>query len=331
MSQAPNFAMIGLGRMGANIVRRVSQAGFNSVVYDLNSEAVAALGKEGAVTATDMADLAAKLATPRTVWVMVPAQVTDSTIAQLSNHLTAGDTIIDGGNSYYKNDLVNAELLKAKGINFVDVGTSGGVYGLERGYSLMIGGDKKVVESLDPIFKALAPGVEAAERTPGRSGAPTQAEFGYLHCGPVGSGHFVKMIHNGIEYGMMAAFAEGLAIFEAADEMTPAYDLNIPEITEVWRRGSVVASWLLDLTAQALHESSELAEYSSEVSDSGEGRWTVQAAIEAGVPAHVLSASLYARFASRNNDEFANRVLSAMRYKFGGHNEKPSQNNPQGK
>jgi 6-phosphogluconate dehydrogenase len=331
MSQAPNFAMIGLGRMGANIVRRVSQAGINSVVYDLNSEAVAALGKEGAVTASDMADLAAKLATPRTVWVMVPAQVTDSTIAQLSNHLTAGDTIIDGGNSYYKNDLVNAELLKAKGINFVDVGTSGGVYGLERGYSLMIGGDKKVVDSLDPIFKALAPGVEAAERTPGRSGAPTQAEFGYLHCGPVGSGHFVKMIHNGIEYGMMAAFAEGLAIFEAADEMTPAYDLNIPEITEVWRRGSVVASWLLDLTAQALHESSELAEYSSEVSDSGEGRWTVQAAIEAGVPAHVLSASLYARFASRNNDEFANRVLSAMRYKFGGHNEKPSQNNPQGK
>ncbi|MEY3686528.1 MAG: hypothetical protein RL313_345 [Actinomycetota bacterium] len=331
MSQAPNFAMIGLGRMGANIVRRVSQAGINSVVYDLNSEAVAALGKEGAVTASDMADLAAKLATPRTVWVMVPAQVTDSTIAQLSNHLTAGDTIIDGGNSYYKNDLANAELLKAKGINFVDVGTSGGVYGLERGYSLMIGGDKKVVDSLDPIFKALAPGVEAAERTPGRSGAPTQAEFGYLHCGPVGSGHFVKMIHNGIEYGMMAAFAEGLAIFEAADEMTPAYDLNIPEITEVWRRGSVVASWLLDLTAQALHESSELAEYSSEVSDSGEGRWTVQAAIEAGVPAHVLSASLYARFASRNNDEFANRVLSAMRYKFGGHNEKPSQNNPQGK
>ena len=331
MSQAPNFAMIGLGRMGANIVRRVSQAGINSVVYDLNSEAVAALGKEGAVTASDMADLAAKLATPRTVWVMVPAQVTDSTIAQLSNHLTAGDTIIDGGNSYYKNDLANAELLKAKGINFVDVGTSGGVYGLERGYSLMIGGDKKVVDSLDPIFKALAPGVEAAERTPGRSGAPTQAEFGYLHCGPVGSGHFVKMIHNGIEYGMMAAFAEGLAIFEAADEMTPAYELNIPEITEVWRRGSVVASWLLDLTAQALHESSELAEYSSEVSDSGEGRWTVQAAIEAGVPAHVLSASLYARFASRNNDEFANRVLSAMRYKFGGHNEKPSQNNPQGK
>jgi 6-phosphogluconate dehydrogenase len=214
-------------------------------------------------------------------------------------------------------------MLKGLGINFVDVGTSGGVYGLERGYSLMIGGDKSVVKSLDPIFKALAPGVEAADRTPGRTGEPTEAEYGYLHCGPTGAGHFVKMIHNGIEYGMMAAFAEGLAIFEAADEMTPAYDLDIPEITEVWRRGSVVASWLLDLTAQALNESSELKEYSSEVSDSGEGRWTVQAAIEAGIPAHVLSASLYSRFASRNNDEFANRVLSAMRYKFGGHNEKP--------
>jgi len=254
---------------------------------------------------------------------MVPASVTDTTIAAMAEHLSPGDTIIDGGNSYYKNDLKNAELLKAKGINFVDVGTSGGVYGLERGYSLMIGGDKAVVSSLDPIFKALCPGVESAERTPGRTGKPTQAEYGYLHCGPVGSGHFVKMVHNGIEYGMMAAFAEGLAIFEAADEMTPAYDLDIPAITEVWRRGSVVASWLLDLTAQALVESSELKEYSTEVSDSGEGRWTVQAAIEAGIPAHVLSASLYARFASRNNDEFANRVLSAMRYKFGGHNEKP--------
>jgi 6-phosphogluconate dehydrogenase len=254
---------------------------------------------------------------------MVPASVTDSTIAALAEHLSPGDTIIDGGNSYYKHDLLNAELLKAKGINFVDVGTSGGVYGLERGYSLMIGGDDAVVKSLDPIFKALCPGVEAADRTPGRTGEPAQAEYGYLHCGPTGAGHFVKMIHNGIEYGMMAAFAEGLAIFEAADEMTPAYDLDIPEITEVWRRGSVVASWLLDLTAQALNESEELTEYSTEVSDSGEGRWTVQAAIEAGIPAHVLSASLYSRFASRNNDEFANRVLSAMRYKFGGHNEKP--------
>jgi 6-phosphogluconate dehydrogenase len=323
MSQAPNFAMIGLGRMGANIVRRLAKAGITSVVYDVSQDAVEALGKEGAVTSKDIADFAAKIPTPRTVWVMVPAGVTDSTIAEVAKHLTAGDTIIDGGNSYYKNDLKNAELLKAKGINFVDVGTSGGVYGLERGYSLMIGGDKSVVANLDPLFKALAPGIEAAERTPGRTGTPSQAEYGYLHCGPVGSGHFVKMIHNGIEYGMMAAFAEGLAIFEAADEMTPAYDLDIPEITEVWRRGSVVASWLLDLTAQALNESSELKEYSSEVSDSGEGRWTVQAAIEAGIPAHVLSASLYSRFASRNNDEFANRVLSAMRYKFGGHNEKP--------
>ena len=318
-----NFGMIGLGRMGANIVRRLAKHKITSVVYDVSPDSVAALAAEGSIGATDLADFAAKLTAPRTVWVMVPAGVTDSTIASVAAVLSPGDTIIDGGNSYYKNDLKNAEMLKGLGINFVDVGTSGGVYGLERGYSLMIGGEKPVVASLDPIFKALAPGVEAADRTPGRKGEPTEAEYGYLHCGPTGSGHFVKMIHNGIEYGMMAAFAEGLAIFEAADEMTPAYDLDIPEITEVWRRGSVVASWLLDLTAQALNESSELKEYSSEVSDSGEGRWTVQAAIEAGIPAHVLSASLYSRFASRNNDEFANRVLSAMRYKFGGHNEKP--------
>jgi 6-phosphogluconate dehydrogenase len=284
---------------------------------------VAALAAEGFTPAADLAALAAALPTPRTVWVMVPAAVTDSTIEAVTAHLTAGDTIIDGGNSYYKNDVTNAAKLAEKGINFVDVGTSGGVYGLERGYSLMIGGDAAVVKSLDSLFKALAPGVAAADRTPGRTGEPSTSEYGYLHCGPVGSGHFVKMVHNGIEYGMMAAFAEGLAIFEAADEMTPAYDLNIPEITEVWRRGSVVASWLLDLTAQALQESKDLNEYSTEVSDSGEGRWTVQAAIEAGVPAHVLSASLYSRFASRDNDDFANRVLSAMRYKFGGHNEKP--------
>jgi 6-phosphogluconate dehydrogenase len=323
MSQTMNFGMIGLGRMGANIVRRLSRHQITSVVYDVSPDAVSTLAAEGAIASTDMADFAAKLSTPRTVWIMVPAAVTDSTIASLAQHLDKGDTIIDGGNSYYKNDLTNAAMLAEKGINFVDVGTSGGVYGLERGYSLMIGGDAKVVATLDPIFKALCPGVESAERTPGRTGQPTQAEHGYLHCGPVGAGHFVKMIHNGIEYGMMAAFAEGLAIFEAADEMTPAYDLDIPEITEVWRRGSVVASWLLDLTAQALVESKELSEYSTQVSDSGEGRWTVQAAIEAGIPAHVLSASLYSRFASRNNDEFANRVLSAMRNKFGGHNEKP--------
>jgi 6-phosphogluconate dehydrogenase len=298
-----NFGMVGLGRMGANIVRRLARHNITSAVYDVSPAAVKTLAAEGAIGATDMADLASKLATPRTIWIMVPASVTDSTIASMAEHLSPGDTIIDGGNSYYKNDLKNAELLKAKSINFVDVGTSGGVYGLERGYSLMIGGDKAVVASLDSIFRALCPGIESAERTPGRTGEPVQAEYGYLHCGPVGSGHFVKMVHNGIEYGMMAAFAEGLAIFEAADEMTPAYDLDIP--------------------AQALVESSELKEYSTEVSDSGEGRWTVQAAIEAGIPAHVLSASLYARFASRNNDEFANRVLSAMRYKFGGHNEKP--------
>jgi len=324
MSANVNFGMVGLGRMGANIVRRLARHNITSVVYDVSPEAINALAAEGAIASTGMADFVATISTPRTVWVMVPAAVTDSTIAELAEHLEKGDTIIDGGNSYYKNDLINAALLAKKGINFVDVGTSGGVYGLERGYSLMIGGDTQVVSSLDPVFRALCPGVESAERTPGRTGEPSQAEYGYLHCGPVGSGHFVKMIHNGIEYGMMAAFAEGLAIFEAADEMTPAYDLDIPAITEVWRRGSVVASWLLDLTAQALVESEDLNQYSTQVSDSGEGRWTVQAAIEAGIPAHVLSASLYARFASRNNDEFANRVLSAMRYKFGGHNEKPS-------
>jgi len=324
MSSTPNFGMVGLGRMGANIVRRLAIHGIISTVFDLSPKAVANLSAEGAIGVNSISELAAKLQTPRTIWVMVPASATDSTIAEIAKYLSAGDTIIDGGNSYYKNDLANAKLLSEKGINFVDVGTSGGVYGLERGYSLMIGGDAAVVQKLDPIFKALAPGVESAERTPGKNGEPTNSEMGYLHCGPVGAGHFVKMIHNGIEYGMMAAFAEGLAIFDAATEIEPSYKLDIPEITEVWRRGSVVASWLLDLTAQALHESNDLKEYSNEVSDSGEGRWTVQAAIEAGVPAHVLSASLYSRFASRGNDDFSNRVLSAMRYKFGGHNEKPT-------
>jgi len=318
-----NFGMVGLGRMGANIVRRLHNHGITSVVYDVNPDSVKALAAEGAIGASDLADFAKQLQKPRQVWVMVPSGVTNETIEKVSAVLEAGDTIIDGGNSYFRNDLVNAEKLKSKGINFVDVGTSGGVYGLERGYSMMIGGDTEVVKSLDPIFKALCPGVDAAERTPGRTGEPITAEQGYLHCGPVGSGHYVKMVHNGIEYGMMAAFAEGLGIFEAVKEGDPKYDLNIPEITEVWRRGSVVASWLLDLTAQALVESKDLNEYSTEVSDSGEGRWTVEEAVKLGIPAPVLSSSLFSRFASRDNDDYANKVLSAMRYKFGGHNEKP--------
>jgi len=316
---ANNFAMVGLGRMGANIVRRLAKKGINSVVYDISTDAANVMLSEGSVVASDFADLVAKLAAPRTVWVMLPVLVTDSTIEELSKYLSPGDTIIDGGNSYYKNDLINAEKLARLGIHFVDVGTSGGVYGLERGYSLMIGGKTEVVASLDPIFKALSPGTEAASRTPGLIGAPSQSEHGYFHCGPNGAGHFVKMIHNGIEYGMMAAVAEGLAIFEAAKDMSPSYSLDISQITEVWRRGSVISSWLLDLTAEALAESTELKDYSAEVSDSGEGRWTVQAAVEAGVPANVLSAALFSRFSSRGGATFANRVLSAMRYKFGGH------------
>ncbi len=322
-SASINFGMVGLGRMGANIVRRLQKHGITSVVYDLQSVAVDELAREGAIASVNFADLARKLPVPRVVWVMVPSSVTDSTIEQLAEHLSSGDTIIDGGNSYYRNDLINAKKLATKGINFVDVGTSGGVYGLERGYSLMIGGDNEVVSRLDPIFRALAPGFASAARTVGRTGEPSTSEIGFLHCGPVGAGHYVKMVHNGIEYGMMASFAEGLGIFEAAKKATPAYDLDILEITEVWRRGSVVASWLLDLTAQALQENPSLGDYSTEVSDSGEGRWTLQAAIETGVPAPVLSASLFSRFASRNNDAYSNRVLSAMRYKFGGHNESP--------
>lgn len=318
-----NVGMVGLGKMGANIVRRLQRHDIKSVVYDLQPSAVAELVGEGAVGSADFADLASKLPTPRVVWVMVPSAVTDSTIEELAQHLSAGDTIIDGGNSYYKNDLINAEKLASKGINFVDVGTSGGVYGLERGYSLMIGGDKKIVATLEPLFRALAPGFESAPRTVGRTGKPSTSEIGFLHCGPAGAGHYVKMVHNGIEYGMMAAFAEGLGIFEAAKNTTPSYDLDISEITEVWRRGSVVASWLLDLTAEALKENPSLGDYSTQVSDSGEGRWTVQAAIETGVPAPVLSASLFSRFSSRDNDAYSNRVLSAMRYKFGGHNESP--------
>lgn len=320
---APSLAMVGLGRMGANIVRRLQQHGINTVAYDINPDAARELAEVGATPATTLAELAQLMPAPRTVWIMVPASVTNQTIDAVAAVLEPGDTIIDGGNSYYKNDVENARRLAEQGINFVDVGTSGGVYGLERGYSLMIGGDKGVVESLSAIFEALAPGVEAAERTPGRDGEIASCEKGYQWCGPAGAGHFVKMIHNGIEYGMMAAFAEGLAIFEAASEHAPGYDIDIPAVTEVWRRGSVVASWLLDLTAQALVESKDLGDYSNAVSDSGEGRWTVEAAIDTQVPAPVLSAALWSRFASRGNDDFSNKALNAMRYKFGGHNENP--------
>lgn len=318
-----NFGMVGLGKMGANIVLRLAKSGIQSVVYDANPSAITALESQGAFGAKDLKEFASKLKAPRHVWIMVPASVTNETIEKVAAVLESGDTIIDGGNSYFRNDLVNAQKLKEKEINFVDVGTSGGVYGLKRGYSLMIGGESSVVKSLDPIFKALAPGIESAERTPGKSGEISTAEQGYLHCGPVGSGHYVKMIHNGIEYGMMAAMAEGLGILDEVKNGDPAYNLNLSDVTEVWRRGSVVASWLLDLTAEALLENNTLESFSTEVSDSGEGRWTVDEAVRLGVPASVLSNSLFSRFASRGNDNFANRALSAMRYKFGGHNERP--------
>lgn len=314
-----HFGMIGLGRMGANIVRRLSKHGISSVVYDQYPEAIKKLAAEGSIASSNLPDFVSKLTTPRTVWIMVPSSEVDSTIDELSKLLSHGDTIIDGGNSYYKDDLVRATILSTHGINFVDIGTSGGVHGLTRGYSLMVGGEKEVINELEPILKALSPGIDSAVRTVGRTGIPSQSEHGYLHCGPHGAGHFVKMIHNGIEYGMMAAIAEGLAIFESADEMAHPYQFDIPEITQLWRRGSVIESWLLDLTAQSFQESPQLLEYSSSVSDSGEGRWAVEAALESGVPAYVLSAALYSRFASRDNDEFANRVLSAMRSKFGGH------------
>ncbi|GDX24901.1 6-phosphogluconate dehydrogenase [Actinomycetes bacterium] len=314
-----HFGMIGLGRMGANIVRRLSQHEISSVVYDHSPEAIKQLAAEGSIASSNLPDFVSKLTTPRTVWIMVPSSEVNATIDELSKLLSRGDTIIDGGNSYYKDDSVRATKLATHGINFVDIGTSGGVHGLTRGYSLMIGGEKEVINKLEPILKALSPGIDSVERTVGRTGVPSQSEYGYLHCGPHGAGHFVKMIHNGIEYGMMAAIAEGLAIFEAADDMAHPYQFDIPEITQLWRRGSVIESWLLDLTAQSLQESPQLLEYSSSVSDSGEGRWAVEAALESGVPAYVLSAALYSRFASRDNDEFANRVLSAMRSKFGGH------------
>jgi 6-phosphogluconate dehydrogenase len=333
------LGMIGLGRMGANMVRRLVKAGHECVVYDVSAAAVKDLASEGSTGADSLADFVAKLDTPRNVWIMVPAAFVDSTIEDLAGHLAEGDTIIDGGNSYYRDDIRRAEHLRGRGIHYVDVGTSGGVAGLERGYCLMIGGDDEAVGRLDPIFASLAPGADSAARTPGRSGGVTTAENGYLHCGPEGAGHFVKMVHNGIEYGIMAAYAEGLAILKdanigAADREKDAetaplqhpefykYDLDIPEVAELWRRGSVVGSWLLDLTAQALVESPDLKEFNGRVSDSGEGRWTVQAAVEIGVPAHVLTASLYSRFASQGNGDYANKLQSAMRKQFGGHVEK---------
>jgi 6-phosphogluconate dehydrogenase len=333
------LGMIGLGRMGANMVRRLLLAGHQCVVNDIHQDAVDALTQLGATGSTDPAEFVRLIAPPRHIWLMVPAANVDSVLERLLPLLAPGDTIIDGGNSYYSDDLRRAALLAEQGLHYVDVGTSGGVWGLERGYCLMIGGEAEIVQRLDPIFRALAPGVEAAPRTPGRHGDPTPAEYGYLHCGPNGAGHFVKMVHNGIEYGIMAAYAEGMNVLKHANvgkrpravdaETTPLrdparyqYDLNLPDIAEVWRRGSVIASWLLDLTASALHASPELAEFEGRVSDSGEGRWTVTAAIDEGVPVPVLSAALYERFSSRGEAEFANKLLSAMRYQFGGHREK---------
>jgi 6-phosphogluconate dehydrogenase len=332
------LGMIGLGRMGANMVRRLVRNGRDCVVSDHSPQAVSELVKERAVGSTDTADFMKKLARPRNVWLMVPAGVVDSVIAGLMPYLETGDTVIDGGNSYYIDDIRRAKELAAKGIHYVDVGTSGGVWGLDRGYCMMIGGENEVVQRLDPIFATLAPGAGDIPKTPGRTGGGT-AENGYLHCGPNGAGHFVKMVHNGIEYGVMAAYAEGLGILRAANigknaqksdaETTPLrdpehyqYDLDLRDITEVWRRGSVIASWLLDLTAASLAQDPALAKFAGRVSDSGEGRWTIKAAIDEAVPAHVLTAALYERFSSRGEAEFADKVLSAMRFQFGGHVEK---------
>ena len=333
------LGMIGLGRMGANLTRRLMRDGHQMVVWNRDPAPTATLAAEGAVGAESPADLVAKLERPRAVWIMVPAAVTGKVVSDVAELLDEGDTIIDGGNSYYRDDVARAAELGLKGIHYVDVGTSGGVFGLERGYCLMIGGEDEVVERLDPIFATIAPGVEAAERTPGRTGEPARSEQGYLHCGGNGAGHFVKMVHNGIEYGIMAAYAEGLDILRNADiglrdrvddaETAPLdhpefyrYTIDTADVAEVWRRGSVVGSWLLDLTAAALHESGDLEEYSGRVSDSGEGRWTSIAAIEEGVPTPVLTTALYSRFASRGADDFADRLLSAMRTQFGGHDEK---------
>jgi 6-phosphogluconate dehydrogenase len=333
------LGMIGLGRMGANMVRRLLRGGHQCSVFDISAKAVADMTKEKAVGAASLADLTKSLTKPRAIWLMVPAALVDKTIADLMPHLEQGDVVIDGGNSYYIDDIRRAQELAPKGIHYVDVGTSGGVWGLERGYCMMIGGDAAAVKHLDPIFATLAPGPGDIPRTPGReAGAAGTSEQGYLHCGPSGAGHFVKMVHNGIEYGVMAAYAEGLAILHAANigktagvidaENTPLrdpehyqYDLDLPEITEVWRRGSVIASWLLDLSAAALTADPGLAKFAGRVSDSGEGRWTIKAAIDEGVPAHVLTTALYERFSSRGEAQFADKLLSAMRYQFGGHVE----------
>ena len=331
--------MIGLGRMGASLARRLLRDGHRVVVYDANPSTVADLVADGAIGATDVADLVTSLTGPRAVWIMVPAAITGRVIDEVAAHLGSGDIVIDGGNSFYQDDQHRSATLAERGIRLVDAGTSGGVFGLERGFCLMIGGDTDAVAYLDPVFRTLAPGVQAAPRSPGRSGDPGPEELGFLHCGPSGAGHFTKMVHNGIEYGIMAAYAEGLNILKHADvgradkaadaETAPLrvpehfrYTLDIPAIAQVWRRGSVIASWLLDLTAAALDQSPELSEYSGMVSDSGEGRWTVLSAVEEGVPAPVLSAALYARFDSRGRDDFANQVLSAMRQQFGGHAER---------
>jgi 6-phosphogluconate dehydrogenase len=335
------LGMIGLGRMGANMVRRLIMNGHDCVVFDMSPQAVEALAKENASGAASLADFVDKLAKPRAVWLMVPAAVVDKTIADLLPLLESGDILVDGGNSYYVDDIRRAKELAPRGIHYVDVGTSGGVWGLERGYCMMIGGEVPVVKHLDPIFATLAPGIGTIERTTGRDQAGGTAERGYLHCGQNGAGHFVKMVHNGIEYGIMAAYAEGMNVLRAANvgkqshdidaETTPLrdpehyqYDLNVADIAEVWRRGSVVASWLLDLTARALLADPDLDKFAGRVSDSGEGRWTIKAGIDEGVPTPVLTTALYERFSSRGNAEFQDKLLSAMRYEFGGHREKPA-------
>jgi 6-phosphogluconate dehydrogenase len=333
------LGMIGLGRMGANLVRRLMRDGHRCVAYDRNPETVKMLAGEGADGATTLEEFVGKLERPRNIWIMVPAGVVESTLTWLVPMLAAGDVVIDGGNSYYRDDLTRSKTLREKGIHYLDVGTSGGVWGLERGYCLMIGGDPDAVARLDPIFKAIAPGLGTVEPTPGRNPADSPASEGYLHCGPSGAGHFVKMVHNGVEYGMMAAIAEGLSVIKHADagmhageidaETTPLrdpedymYQINVADVAEVWRRGSVVSSWLVDLIAAALAKSPDLDDFSGHVSDSGEGRWTVLAAVEEGVPASVISASLYERFESRDNGAFTGKILSAMRSEFGGHAEK---------